>query len=70
MRDKLIYQEKYKKGSMEIRDENLPVLKHTAPGSQVLEAELIEAGKILRKGQEIEYHVLKIYLNPTPKETD
>lgn len=45
MKPKVIYEEKYKRGAMVIKERSFPELKHTN-GAQVVAAELLSAGRL------------------------
>lgn len=60
MRDKTIYQEKYKKGSAMYSDDRLPQFNHLPETVVVDSAELKESGIIDRHGERLEYQVIKV----------
>lgn len=65
-RDKLLYEETYKKGAAVIRAGNLPTLYHINPEFRVLSCEIQKAGTVEREGQRLEYQVLKVFLEERP----
>lgn len=63
-RETIVYAEKYRKGSMPLKTEFLPELKHTPAGTFVERTELLEAGKVEIAGVRQEYQILKVYFKP------
>lgn len=62
MKDKKIYEEKYRKPYPTIRKDALPILKHIDEEFKVVAMELRAAGKIERNGKELEYNDFRVYL--------
>jgi hypothetical protein len=68
MKDQLLREETYRKGSLMIRPGKLPTLYHLSPDFRVLSCEIQKAGAVTRDGQRLEYQVLKVFLEERPKE--
>ena len=65
-RDKLLYEETYKKGALMIRPGELPTLYHIRPDFRVLSCEIQKAGTVERDGKQLEYQILKVLLEERP----
>lgn len=65
-RETVLYAEKYRKGGAVIKQDNLPVLRHTTPGFDVERAEIMEVGRVeTPDGVRQEYQILKVYFKPS-----
>jgi hypothetical protein len=62
MAEKITYQQKYKKGSMVLRDHSLPQFRHVSSSFIVHEAEIKSAGAILKDGVKMEFQDIRVYL--------
>jgi hypothetical protein len=72
-RSKTLYRE-YRSGTLTLRPDFLPILRHCAQGGGPFEAEACEvlaAGVIERDGEQVEYQDLRVYLKSphAPPET-
>lgn len=63
MKEKIIYEEIYKKGR--IKSNNLPTLKHLSNGFSCDKAYLLKAGIVEHNGKRQEFQELRIYLKET-----
>ena len=71
MKEKLLYEEGYRKHQAKIRDFCLPVVPSAAAGFVVAEAYVEKAGRVQRSdGSELEYQVLRIYFKEAPPGRD
>lgn len=61
-RFKVLYQEKYKAGAMQILKNKLPALKHISAGSKVTGAEILSLGIAEQDGKRIEFHDIRVYV--------
>lgn len=62
-REKVIYEEKYKKPGMEVERDMLPSLNNLSDGFSVASASIMKRGKVERGGKEFEFLEMRIYLN-------
>lgn len=62
MKEKIIYQEKYKNPGVKMFDHALPTLNHTTDGFEVSEASILEMGVVEKDGERQEYNIIKVYL--------
>lgn len=62
MKEKIVYEEGYKKGAAVMNKDSLPILNHLNDGFEVEEAHLLKAGLVERNGKEQEFQVIKVYL--------
>ena len=62
MREKIIYEESYKKPGAQIKKDNLPVLNHLNDGFKCVEAHVLKAGVVDRNGEQLEFNDMRIYM--------
>jgi hypothetical protein len=55
------YCETYRKGALDLTGQT-PMLRHVRPGVKVVEAYIEKAGTVLRGEQELEFQVIRVYL--------
>jgi hypothetical protein len=68
-RERTIYRETYRKGSMKFREEALPILQHKAEDGGSFRAtgcELLAAGAVMIDGRHVEYQDLRVYVEIDP----
>lgn len=64
-KEKMIYQEGYKKPYPEFSQDKLPNLTHLSEGFQCTEAKLLKAGVIERDGERFEFQDIRVILKET-----
>ena len=65
MKEKILYQEKYKNGAMRVRRELLPdTLPYMAKGAVITDIEIRAAGKCERDGEILEFQDVRVYTVP------
>jgi len=61
MKEKIIYEEGYKKWGAKLRDDRLPALNHLNDGFKVSEAYIEKAGISERDGEKQEFQIIRVY---------
>lgn len=65
MKEKILYQEKYKKGSMRVRAELLPeTLPYMAKGAKIHAMFIQSAGRCTLDGKQLEFQDVRVYAVP------
>jgi hypothetical protein len=65
MKEKILYQEKYKKGAMRVRRELLPdTLPYMAKGGKIHAMFIQSAGTCTLDGKELEFQDVRVYTVP------
>jgi hypothetical protein len=65
VKEKILYQEKYKKGAMRVRRDLLPVtLPYMTKGTVVKDIEIRSAGKCELDGEALEFQDVRVYTVP------
>jgi len=65
VKEKILYQEKYKNGAMRVRRELLPnTLPYMAKGAVITDIEIRSAGKCELDGEAMEFQDVRVYTVP------
>lgn len=68
-KEKLTYEEKYKKWAVEFHKDVLPFLPALQGQFKCVDAYLMAFGKVERDGKELEYQEVRIYLEPSEEKS-
>ena len=62
MKEKIVYEESFKKPYPKMVKEALPKLNHLEDGWKCVEAQIMKNGLAERDGKRLEYNILKVYI--------